>query len=548
MSTQLLIVPYPLTRNKCMQTDNDINNAFGGSSPNVVALSKNVKAAKPDEGSFREYIPMLGALIGAKVKTSYTSPFSSRETFESDEGATEVINTLWNYIGLCQQRILEYDSSNTDQLREIKVVIEDILACTDDLGAVVRETSHPFFNETLVDYMRAYNRYTVAIWQVAIIQASNKSKLFVARQALQAVECIKDAERFGRSLPDSSRTYLSPIAQATLAFYQAFAFFTLGNYNMNSSNIAMGIQCYRAGVRYINKDSRVDFAPTLANAITFMKRAITTTKDQAEEENRKVYNVYVKDGEPELPKVLPLQILKPTSSLLINMFFGEEDDPFAGDPFADMPGSSGKPSGGNPTGGIPTAKPNDDPFAGMPTGKPAPANDDPFAGMPTGKPTPGDDDPWATNKPTTRIDDPWATNKPTTGPTTRIDDPWASSQVPPPANGGSPGYGNPYGAPPASQGPTIDPFPVWDIVNSMKQQCSERLQRLASKPNVANEANMLLRQLQQANQSDQAIQAMINQFKAGTSNLNQKQIEANVQQAMTFYSNVDAKISKLEMA
>jgi len=82
----------------------------------------------------------------------------------------------------------------------------------------------------------------------------------------------------------------------------------------------------------------------------------------------------------------------------------------------------------------------------------------------------------------------------------------------------------------------------------MKRQCADRLQRLTSKPNVANEANILLRQLQQAAQSDQAIQAMIDQFKAGTSNLNQKQIEANVQQAMTFYSNVDAKISKLEMA
>jgi hypothetical protein len=502
MSTQLLIVPLPRSRNKCNYTDQDINEAFGGSSPNVVALSKNVKAETPDEGSFREYIPMLGALMGAKVRTAYTSPFSSSETFQSEEGETEVINTLWNYIGICQKKILEYDSSNTDQLREIKVIMEDILACTDNLGAISKETSHPFFNSTLVDYMRSYNKYMVAIWQVAIIKATKNNKLFIARQALQAVECIKDAERYSRSLPDSSRTYLEPIAAATLAFYQSYVFFMYGNYNMNNSKIGLGVQCFRAGSRYINKDVRVDFSPTLANAITFMKRAITTSKEQAEDENRKVYYEVVKDGDPELPKPLPLQILVPTKSLLISMFF-EQDDPFGGDPF------------------------EDDPFSDMPTGKPGdpsngPPPSGPSGGIPTGVPPPSQD--------------------------STFDDPWASTHVPPPVNTPqAPAGGNPYSAPTLNQGPTIDPFPVWDIVNSLKQQCNDRLKRLQGKQNIANEVNVLLNQLKQAEQSDQAIKTMIDQFKAGTSNMNQKQIETNVQHAMTFYSNVDAKISKLEM-
>ena len=39
---------------------------------------------------------------------------------------------------------------------------------------------------------------------------------------------------------------------------------------------------------------------------------------------------------------------------------------------------------------------------------------------------------------------------------------------------------------------------------------------------------------------------MINNFKSGIGNMNQQQIEQNVQQAMQFYSNVDANLTRYE--
>ena len=488
MSTQLLIVPFPTTKNKSKATDDAINNAFGGSAPNVVQLSKKVKSVNPDKTSFQQYIPQLGVLMNAKVPTAYTSPFTISETFESEDGATEVLNTLWNYLSLLQQQMVEIDSSNQDHLREFKPLIEDAIACVDNMTAVCKEYSHPFFNSTICQYAHAYNNYCIAVWQVAIIQTSNKGQNFVARQALQAVEAIKEAEIHARQLPDAIRSYFLPIASSTLAFYQSFVFYQLGNFYMNSHKAGLGCQCYRSGVKYINKaDARIDFAPTLANAITFMKRAVTTSKGQAEEENKKTYYEVIHEGDPDLPKPLPLQAMNPTKSLHISLFFAETQALLDDDPFAGIP--TGVPTPGAPSGGIPQDPQNPQV---QPTEPPQPFIQPPV-----------------------------------------LDDPWASNTVP---------------EPPKPQQPATDPFPVWDIVMTMKKQCNERAQKLLQNPSAAQEANMLIQQMAQAASSDQAIQAMIDQFKAGGSNLNQQQIEGNVQQAMQYYSNVEAKLTKLEGA
>ena len=66
------------------------------------------------------------------------------------------------------------------------------------------------------------------------------------------------------------------------------------------------------------------------------------------------------------------------------------------------------------------------------------------------------------------------------------------------------------------------------------------------KPAAAGEAQMLSNHLEHANRSDQELQKLIDQFKAGTSQFTQQRIEINVQQAMQFYSGVDARLTRLE--
>ena len=492
MSTQLLIVPFPPTKNKSKATDSAINNAFGGSAPNLVQLSQKVKSANPDKQAFQQYIPQLGALMNAKVPTSYTSPFTISETFDSDDGATEILNTLWNYLSFLQNQMVAIDSSNQDYLREFKPLIEDAIACVDNMREICKEYSHPFFTSLVCEYAHAYNNYCIAIWQIAIIQTSNKGQNFVARQALTAVDAIKEAERCARQFPDSIRSYFLPIATSTLAFYQAFVYYQLGSYYMNNHKAGLGCQCYASGVRYINRaDARIDFAPILANSITFMKRAVTTSKSLAEDENRKTYLEVVHDGDPDLPKPLPLQKMNANKALHISLFFAETQALLDDDPFADIP--SGPPGSGGPSGGIPQQP-------AQPT-----QPQQPFIQPPV-------------------LDDPWASNTVPQAP---------QPQVPQPQ---------------APQAPEIDPFPVWDIVLTMKKQCTERAQKLLQNPRAAQEANTLLQQMTQAASSDQAIQAMIDQFKAGSPNLNQQQIEGNVQQAMQYYSSVEAKLTKLESA
>ena len=507
MTTQLLIVPFTATKNKCPQTEAAINQAFGGSAQNVAQLSKNVKSANPDSSSFRQYIPMLGALMDAKVPTSYTSPFSRSEVFESQDGAVEIINTLWNYLCLLQNDMLQIDSSNQDSLREFKQLAEDASACIENLSAICREYSHPFFTSSLMDYARSYNKYCIAIWQVAIVQSAKKNQNLVARQALQAVEMMRLAEQSARQLPESVRTYVMPIARSTLAYYRSFVFFQLGNYNMNCDKAGLGCQCYRAGVRYINQsDAKIDFAPLLANAITFMKRAVTTSSKMAEERNRDVYNSEViHDGDPELPKALPLQQISPTKELLISLFFADTQAVLDDDPFADIP--SGPPVPGGSNGGFVPPPGSNGSNGGMTSPEPGfnPQSDVPIA------PPPGS----SGFVPQSNMIQPPV-----------LDDPWSQSQVPGPAQ--------------------AEPFPVWDIVLSMKEKCKERAQQLLNKQTVAQDASILLQQMSQANQNDMAIQTLINNYKSGVQTVDQKIIEQRVQEGLQFYSNVDARLTKLE--
>lgn len=483
MNSQFLIIPIPPTKNKCATTIQAINTAFGGNAPEIVSLAERVKQPQPDEEAFRNYLPMLGALVNANVPTCYTSPFKTSETFESNEGSVEVINTLWNFLSYLHHKLLTIDCGNEDHLREFRPIMADCHAIADNLYKAVTIVSHPFFTPQVVDYLKAYHKYIITIWQIAILQVSGKNKQLIARQALTAVKEINAADQIARSLNEPMRSYFQPISTATLAFYQGFAYFNNGGFYMNKKEIKEGIQSFRTACRFVTRsDYKLEFAPTLANALTSMKRACLTSKEAAEDQNREIYMVRVPDGDPEL-KPLPAQVIEPNTALYINQFFADELAMMEDDPWGDNP---------NPP------KPTDT------SGGSNPPPDLPNDGI---------------------VDDPWNSNPYGAPPPSVVNDPspWNSQ-------------------PPAEE----EPFPVWEIVMNLKQQVNDKARKLLNNPQWRAEAEKVMQQLGLGAKADDTIQNKIREYKIGNPSMTKDNIERDVQQAMQFYSNMEAKLNRFK--
>ncbi|EAY20079.1 hypothetical protein TVAG_365870 [Trichomonas vaginalis G3] len=482
------MIPFPPTKNKSHETDAGINAAFGGSAPNVVELSHRVKSDVPDETAFQEYLPMLGVIANARVSTCYTSPFKTSDTFPSDEGMVEVINTLWNYLSYIHQKILSIDASSTDQLKEVKNYIQDAMAICDNLYKATSQCDHPFMTPQVSEYAKQYNKYIIAVWQVAIMQVSGKNKNFIARQALTAVNEIRECDNIARVMAEPMRSYFMPIATTTLAYYQGYAYFMKGSYHLNNKEFGIGIQCYRTACRYVNRqDAKIDFAPTIANALTSLKRACLTSKDAAEQQNRDIYLEKVPDGDPEGFKPLPLMQLTSNNELYIKHFFEEEMAMLEDDPWAD-------------------------PGASIPSGTPTSSQG--------GEQPPGDlpDD--------SISDDPWNSGGPKV---VRDTNPWNSQPS----------------QPPSYDIPQEDPFPVWEIAMQLKVKVTDMCRQLLNNPKWRAEAEKTLQMLGQGAAADNQIQNTINSFKRGDPNITHDYVEGYVQKAMQFYSNVEAKLKRM---
>ena len=551
MSTQLLLVPFNYTKNKCRDSIDGINNAFAGAAPNIPELAKKIHSDSPDTQDFIDFIPLLGPCLDAAIRSNYTSPFSQSETYPTEDGSAIVLNACWNFMVHCQNKIVGFDSSNTDELHEIREYITNILACTENMIEIAKNHNNPFFTTSVLDFVRLYNKYIIAIWQVAIVTSGNLTQDKLARQGLQALNIIKDAEKAIRNLPDSARTYFQPIVACTVAYYGGYVYFQWGNFNMNKTEYGKGIAAYRQGVTLSSRpDARIDFCPVLNNSVAVMKRALDTSKKAAEDENRRCYNVLVPSGPPELPKPLPLAKVEPKKQVLIAMLFqsmeGLDDDPWAarsdsgaistGSMYDNPTPGDAAPSAGPPPGygGI-DAKPQQpspymqgglppgNPYDAKPAGGPPPGN--PYGAKPAGGLPPGN--PYEA-KPAGGLPpgNPYAQNAPPAG-------------LPP---------GNPYERMGQPQAKAPEPFPVWEIVLQMKPSVRARAEALLSSPRVGGEAQRILQQLEVAGRSDAGIQGLVDQYKRSPAGMNAQQIEASVQQAMEFYSNVDARLDKLEQA
>lgn len=337
MNSQFLMVPFPPTKNKDSRTDNALNSVFGGNAQNVVSIAKRTRFPTYDEQAFKQYIPMLNTLLHAKVPTSYTNPFKSAYYYDSNDGKVEVVNTLWNYLATLHQRIQLIDSSCVDYLREFNPIMADCEAITENLAMLLSDMSHPFFNMLIVEYTKAYHKYLISLWQVAILQVSGKNPNYLGRQALTAIEQLKECVRVADQMPDVSRSYFYPISTLSLAYYQAYAYLQFGNFQKSNQEYALAIQAYRTGFNFINrKVVKVDFCQFLSNAVTTMKKAIETTKDFSERENREVYMVRIPEGDYNAPKPFPLQNIKMNEKLLISQLFKEVNEMIRNDPFKDM--------------------------------------------------------------------------------------------------------------------------------------------------------------------------------------------------------------------
>lgn len=335
MNTQFLIVPFPQTKNKYPHTCEEVNQAFGGSASNVVDICKRSKFPYYNEDAFDQYIPQLAVLMKAKVHTQYTNPFKSAYFHDSYDGAVEVANTLWNYFGYLHNKILEIDTSSVDYLREFRAIMEECITVTEDFAEVMKKLSHPFFNARLADFARAYHKYMIAIWQVSIVQVSGKSQTLVARQAMTAVERLRECEAIASGLPVISRSFFHPIMQSMLAYYNGFVFFQFGNFYANQKEYALTIQAYRTACKFFTQNIKVEFCPTVSNAVTSMKRACMSAKELSEEQNKQIYMVRVPPEDIPFPKSLPLQTIEPNKNLYIDPLFEETNKMLNEDPWND---------------------------------------------------------------------------------------------------------------------------------------------------------------------------------------------------------------------
>jgi len=576
MKTQLIFVPFPKAKCKPTESDESLNSVLGGQAVQAISLSKITKSEGFDIQAFRDYITILSAVQESTFKSKWMNPFKSTEVYETKTVYQEMLFTVWNFLAGIHQQIILLNSNDEQDLKEMKNLLEDHASCVDNFVELTNRDQTPFLSNTLGLLIKLYHQFLISIWQIAIITNANKSQKFVGQMALSSVEQLKEAEKYVRSLDETSRSFFNPVIVSLLTYYTGFMTYNIGASYLNTRDFKNGISCLRYGNRLTSrKDARIDFNPILTTSLQSIKTLVQSTLEAAEAENKQSYHVFVNDADPVLPKSLPIQKITPNQRSVIQSLFAQsmallEDDPWAENPSTKPPsgGSKGAPPSGLEDFDIPSGNPysppppsnmnsySPPPPSGNPYSPPPPSNMNPYSPPPPSNmnsysPPPPSGNPYS--PPPSSNMNPYSPPPPSNmNPYSPPPPSNMNSYSPPPSNTTSYGFPPTFGSPnPQDSGmygnsQASDPFPDWDVVLQLKQNINSRIQQLMSNPAYASQLTPFVENLKKGERVDMTLASMINEFKTGQSKMTKENISSNIEQALKFYTNADTKLAKIE--
>ncbi|OHT06811.1 hypothetical protein TRFO_25120 [Tritrichomonas foetus] len=490
MKTALLFVAFPPAKSD--SSDPSVfQTLFHSESSNALVLSNSTKKINPDLSSFPTYIDTLNRHRGTgQLPATWYNPFKTQIKVKSNSIESEMLSTIWNFMSALHLQLLEIDTSDNDQLKQVKPILTDIFACQKNFADISCTVDHPIFTPQLAAFVDAYGQYIADYWQLSIVLA-NKENL-APKPTQRCILDIKRCMEAARKLEETSRTYFSPVCQSIENYLCAYLQFLLGNNALKEMKFGIGIAHFSEGTKYSQRRSEnITFAPQLSTANKFIRNALNSIMKTTIDQNKTSYFDSIPSSPPEAPPPQSSCRIDPNPQLLLS---------------------------------APSPSPSPSPAA---FGTAAPMSPPQIPQVPTYQPPP----------PQQTYQQPYQQD---------YQQPYQQPFVPPSQPQNLPNQSQ-YAAPfsPPQQADTG--FPEWDALILLKSKLVPRIQGILSNPRGPNDQRVcgeLFNQMNTAAQSDSIIQNTIDQFKAGVGD--RDTVQGLIKQASNFYTQVEERLNKLE--
>ncbi|OHS98915.1 hypothetical protein TRFO_34749 [Tritrichomonas foetus] len=300
MKTSMLLVEIPSIKISYINQQSAITLLFRGDAPRILSYQNQIYANPTNLNAYRHYISAINSKRGMNLKTKFFNPFNAKESFESDKVDIEIMNTIWNFASDLTKYMLSLDSSDLEALKSMKIVLSDLLSCSDALKEITSQcNNHPFLTNKMVDFFSQYIKYICNFWQLNCIILQKES--LTPKISMRCIDEIKVCLEIAKSLDNDAKAYYIPVCEYLLAYLNLYVRYIIGKNHEAKLEVGEALAFYYAGYEYSKKTlQEIVSAPQLSLAFKIVLNNIKTAIKTLKKANRASYFQSIPET-PELP-------------------------------------------------------------------------------------------------------------------------------------------------------------------------------------------------------------------------------------------------------
>ena len=324
MQQSIIIAPLPRINIQYVDSKMTFSKLFGKDAHKVLSYQAQTIGEEPNLNAFRYYINEINALSSLntqtygqshhQLQTKFTNPFNGNSQLSSISVDVELLNSIWNFASGLSNYLLGLDPTSYDSLKNMRVVITDLLSCAQAFTQLCDVAQHPFLTSEFGSFFQEYINYVVDYWQLCYVITQKES--LVPKPAMRCIEDISKANTFARKLHKDLRHYFTPVCELILRYLNLLVRYYLGKNADANLEIGLSYSYFMNGYELSKKPIKsVGSAPHLSLACKIIQNNLITGVNTSKKKNKSIYMQNIPEM-PELPEPSKAYTIPAGESLL----------------------------------------------------------------------------------------------------------------------------------------------------------------------------------------------------------------------------------------